>query len=613
MASELNVRLLLKAVDRVSAPVRGISRAFGGMARRIVTTARRASRAVDGIARAARRAGGIGRRLFLRLTAPLAAAGIAIVKTGGDFSETLAQIEGLVGVSRGQIDAWRGDLLRLAPALGKGPRELAKALFFITSAGSRGQEAIDTLTASAKASAAGLGETADIARAVTSAVNAYGAANLGAGKATGILVATVREGTAAASSIAGVLGRVLPIASQLGVGFDEVGASIAAMTRLGSNAEQSVTGLRGVLNAILKPADEARRALKFFGLSSKGLKRQLREEGLLAVLQTLKDRFGGNERAMSAMFPDIEGLAAVFSLVGKNAAVTERIFASLASATKGDLGKAFAVAAREPNFKFRRSLAAIESLLIRLSEVVLPAVVAVVDKITSAAERLAAAFNALDPGAKEVVIWATAAVAAIAPVLVAVGVLGFAIKGLAVGWGVIAAAAVAFGTALTGPVIAAMGVITAAIAANPIAAAALAIAAAATLIITNWEPISDFFDKLWRGIKNAFADGVAFVKGKIKLLTDLLPSFTDMLPSFLRSRLGFTAPDRFATEAGRVSGRGGAAPAGLGSPRGVPAQRTQVEGRVVLEIDAPEGVRVREIAPSSGDIEVNLGRVMPGF
>ena len=643
MPGDLRVRLLLQAVDKVTAPVRGITRSFDRMARRVTGAARRASRSMDGIARAARRAGKAGRTLALRLTAPIVLAGGAIAKTGADFSETLAQIEGLVGVNRSQVGAWRGDLLRLAPAVAKGPRELAKALFFITSAGARGGEAIDTLTASARASAAGLGATADIAQAVTSAVNAYGAANLGAGKATGILVATVREGKAEASSIAGVLGRILPIASQLGVGFDEVGASIAAMTRLGSNAEQSVTQLRGVLTAILKPADLSRRALKFFGLSSKGLKRQLREQGLLSVLKTLKERFGDNQRAMTAVFPDVEGLAGVFSLVGKNAAVTERIFASLAGATENDLAKAFRVAQREPNFKFRRSLAALQVLMIRLSETLLPAVVAVADRITSVVVRVAKAFKGLSPGTKQFIVAVVAVVAAIAPLLLVLATLGFALTGIVAVWAVAKTVVLALSGALFGPLAAALRLIAAAILAHPIVAFVTAIALAALLIVKHWRPIDEFMGRLWRRIKGWFDLGVGLIDEKVGELIDLVPDLTkawervpkffddiwsgiidnlkavqDLLPSFTKSSFGITGPARLTEQVRRVSGpRAGAAAAGVApGVGGAGTLRVGFDGRIVVQFeDAPPGTRVREVTSSRPDIgiDVDMGYVMDGI
>src|SRR3546814_2246720 len=97
-------------------------------------------------------------------------------------------------------------------------------------------------------------------------MNAYADQNISAADAVGILVAAVREGKAAAETIAPAIGKVLPVASEAGVQFHEIAAGIAAMTRLGLNAQESVTALRGVLNAINKPSKEAVATLNQIGL-----------------------------------------------------------------------------------------------------------------------------------------------------------------------------------------------------------------------------------------------------------------------------------------------------------------------------------------------------------
>ncbi|HKN43698.1 MAG TPA: phage tail tape measure protein, partial [Propionibacteriaceae bacterium] len=141
---------------------------------------------------------------------------IAASKAFSSFEGSMRKITGLVGVSRKQVDAWQEPLLKLGPEVAKSPTELADALFFVTSAGLRGQKALDALSVSAHAAAAGLGETKTVADAITSAINAYGQANLSAAKAGDVLVATVREGKTAADQLAPVIGNIAALGAQLG-------------------------------------------------------------------------------------------------------------------------------------------------------------------------------------------------------------------------------------------------------------------------------------------------------------------------------------------------------------------------------------------------------------
>ena len=142
-----------------------------------------------------------GRQMTQYVTVPMALVGGASLKMYRDFEFSMNKVVSLVGVARTQVDAWTKQVLALAPAVGKSPKELADAMYFITSAGIRGKEALEILEESAKSSASGLGEVKVVADLLTSAMNAYGKENLSAAQANDILTATVREGKAEADLI----------------------------------------------------------------------------------------------------------------------------------------------------------------------------------------------------------------------------------------------------------------------------------------------------------------------------------------------------------------------------------------------------------------------------
>ena len=146
------------------------------------------------LARAGRRFTTLGKEITYGLSLPFAGAALSAVKFATEFDESLDKIVAIIGVSREQVDAWRTDILKLSTETGKGPKELADAMYFVAQAGLKGSDALEALKASAMASATGMGDTKTVADAVTSALNAYGPANLNAATATGILVATVRNG-----------------------------------------------------------------------------------------------------------------------------------------------------------------------------------------------------------------------------------------------------------------------------------------------------------------------------------------------------------------------------------------------------------------------------------
>tara|TARA_R110002020_G_scaffold191659_2_gene391466 strand:+ start:1351 stop:3393 length:2043 start_codon:yes stop_codon:yes gene_type:complete len=299
-----------------------------------------------------------------------AAAGVAMagaaVKSALTFDRSMTKIKSLVGIASDEVDAMGKTAMKMSEDTGRSASEAADALFFITSAGLRGAEAMDVLEASLKASAVGLGETKSIADLTTSAINAYGSSNLSAMEATNVLVASVREGKLEASELASSMGQVLPVASNMGVSFDEVGAALAAMSRTGTNASVGATQLTAVLAGLLKPTMDAEKALDEMGLSSTGLKQQIKEQGLLAVLKTLKIEFDKNADAASRVFPNIRALKAVLDLTGASADVNNKIFRKLEN-TLGALDTAYQTTSESASQRFDKSLNKISVSATRLA------------------------------------------------------------------------------------------------------------------------------------------------------------------------------------------------------------------------------------------------------
>ncbi len=361
--------------------------------------------------------GKIGSSLTRGLTLPIIGAGVATFKMHKDFEFAMQSIVGLVGVSQDQVDKWSKDLLRMGPELGKGPKELAEALYFVTSAGIEASEALDVVEMSAKASAAGLGETKVIADLVTSAMNAYGSENLSAAQATDILVAAVREGKAEASEFAGSLGKVLPIAAELGVEFHEVAAAVAAMTRTGTDANTAGTQLRAIMSSLLKPTKQAEEVLNQMGTSSEELRKKIRDDGLLSALMELRDlthEYG--EEAMAQVFPNIRALIGMLDLMGANIEENVKIFDNLTNAT-GALDHAFETASQTAEFKWQKVLASMQSLLITVGDAVKKAVIPVMEDFVKTISKVTEWFGRLSPAAQTNIVKFFAYAAALGPIL----------------------------------------------------------------------------------------------------------------------------------------------------------------------------------------------------
>jgi TP901 family phage tail tape measure protein len=362
----------------------------------------------------------IGRNLSTKLTLPLALAGGAAVKMSLDFEKSMTKITTLVGVAAEEVDKMSEGVKALASEAGISAGEAADALFFITSAGLRGAEAMAVLEQSLKASAVGLGETKTIADLSTSAINAFGSANITAAQATDVLVASVREGKLEADELAGAMGRVLPIASNMGISFNEVGAAFAAMSRTGTNANEAATQLRGILSSILKPTSQAKEMLGDLGLSAEGLRSSLREDGLLSTLEILKQRFEGNDEAAQLVFGNVRALTGIMDLLGASVDTTRQIFENMNDVT-GTTARSFEDLQQSGAFKLEKAIAELKNTFTDLggviAETIVPVVIQIATKLTSVIKR----FRNLDDRTKKIVVIFTALAAALPPLLILIG------------------------------------------------------------------------------------------------------------------------------------------------------------------------------------------------
>ena len=212
--------------------------------------------------------GKVGAGLTAGLTLPILGIGAAAIKMGNSFEKEMTNIAVLTNAPNEQIDKMREGILELSKEVGKSPEELGAGAYFILSSGIEDtSDAMEVLRQASQASAAGLGETKVVADVLTSAINAYGLEVEDASRVTDALVNLVKFGKGEPEEFAQSLGFVLPIASQMGVSIEQVGAVLATMTNQGLDAANAVTALKGIFTQLLSPSDQSKDAFERLGLS----------------------------------------------------------------------------------------------------------------------------------------------------------------------------------------------------------------------------------------------------------------------------------------------------------------------------------------------------------
>lgn len=442
----------------------------------------------------------VGKSMSTYITAPVLAAGAASVKFAADFESSLVKIQNLVGVSESEIAGMMDGIKAVSKETGVSLNSLADSLYNIMGAGLKGAAALDVLAESAKLSAIGMGDAKDIGKTLVATLAAYGQENISAAKASEILMATVREGNTDAAELAPALGRVISIASQMGISFEEVGASIATFTRLGVDSEIAVVGLRSALANIMKPSEQAVEQLGQVGMTFAELRSQIKEKGLANSLIGLMNAFNGDTEALARIIPDIQGLTAVLATAGTQADSYREVLDKITNST-GIVDDAMLNVSETATFKFNAALSELTNSAIEIGSIVMPIFL----KIVNAVKSLATSFSSLDPATKEIIISFVAVVAALGPVILVIGKTMTAIAALTA-----AVRALSMSNALL------IGEILL------VVAAALALSAGLVYLIKNWQAITERVQNFFRLIDNYLIDALSGLLTVIKDIAQFL-------------------------------------------------------------------------------------------
>ena len=400
------------------------------------------AKASSSLTKFSQKASKAGKTMSLKVTAPLLGAGAGAFKAAMDFEESMTKIVSLVGLSSEAVKGFEADVKRLAGETGRAPKELADAMFFITSAGLRGATALEALEASAKAAAIGMGETEIVADAVTNAINGYGEANISAAEATDILVKTVEQGKAAASDLAPQFGRLVPMAAELGVEFHEVGGALAFLTRSSGDAAMSTSQFSGILRAMIKPSQAAKEILSDIGFSVAELRTSIADDGILPALMDLREMLEANGLQMSDVIEDSRGFTGALQLTGVQAGIAADVFKELAGST-GKLDEAFAVAEQTTRVKFNQAMSQIKIMMVDLGDDVVPMLLGAIQALVGAIRAMSDWFQGLSPNIQKLVISLAGLAAAIGPLLMLVGSMAAGVAALGTALGVAAGGFVA--------------------------------------------------------------------------------------------------------------------------------------------------------------------------
>jgi TP901 family phage tail tape measure protein len=268
-----------------------------------------------------------------------------------DFDQQITNVQNITGMADKEMSAFADSIRALPPELG-GATDLTKGLYQALSAGIPKESVIQFIETNAKAAKGNLADLTQTIGASASIMNAFG---LEGGEVNSVLDAmtkTVDLGVLTFSDLSNNLGKASGIASQAGLSYQELMAATAQLTKGGLGVEESITGIRAIMVAMLKPADDASEAMEEFGIDMSAAR--LKTDGLLPILQDLGRVVDGDAEKMARLVPNIRGLGPALTLAADGASGFASTLKDIEGASDG-LGKV------EQNFQRMSETAALKS------------------------------------------------------------------------------------------------------------------------------------------------------------------------------------------------------------------------------------------------------------
>lgn len=355
---------------------------------------------------------------LMKMTAPIAAFGIASIKTGMEYEQTMAQVQAISGAT-GEDFKKLGDM---AKQLGRDTKfsasEMAEGLTYTSMAGWKTQEMLDGFPAIVNLAIATGEDLANVSDIVTDSLTAFGMQAKDAGRFSDVLAAAASNSNTNVSMLGESFKYVGPLAGAMGHSVEDVSLALGLMANAGVKGSMAGTSLKTALARLAKPTKEVSNALSQLGIDGNKLNKLPLKEQLETFRKSFKDLDKTQQAAIATSLFGKESMSGMLSTIN----ASEDDFNKLSDAITNSAGateKMRKIMEDTMGGSWQSMKSAVESVMIKVAEILAPTFRQIVDGITKVAKK----FSELDPKTQKTIVKIGAFAVAIGPVLVVLGKL----------------------------------------------------------------------------------------------------------------------------------------------------------------------------------------------
>lgn len=300
------------------------------------------------------------------------------VKDAIEFTTAFTSVATIANTTNISLKELEKQVLDLSSSTGVAATEISKYQATAISSGIDTADSVSFVATAMKVSKAAYTDAGVVIDGLTDIMNAYGLSASEAEKIAGQMFITTNAGKTSFEELNSSLSKILPTASRLNVGTDELFASIATLTNNSIETPKAVNGVKKILESVQKPTDSVAKAARRLGIDFSAT--ALKSKGLAGFLEEIKTKTGGSEDAIISLFGSVDALNAINVLTVTGMEEFTATLGSMQNAV-GAADDAYAKVMSTPAERWAVMSNKIKNAGINLGTALLPFVEKIVEKI----------------------------------------------------------------------------------------------------------------------------------------------------------------------------------------------------------------------------------------
>jgi len=246
----------------------------------------------------------VGKGLTTHVTLPIVGAGTAVIMTAANFEASMNRVRGLTGATGSDLEKLTAQARELGATTQYSASDAADAMGFLAMAGFKVNDILGAMPSVLELAASAQMDIATAADITSNILTGYGKSVEELGHVNDVLVKAMTSANVDLRMLGESMKYVGPVASGVGVQFEEVAAAVGLLGNAGIQGSMAGTVLRGAISRLANPTKQAKDLMAELGIKVTDSSGNLKS--LTEIVRELEDS-GATAADMMALFGDRAG------------------------------------------------------------------------------------------------------------------------------------------------------------------------------------------------------------------------------------------------------------------------------------------------------------------